>query len=314
MDIKGAITLLVTITSFLAALTYMENGNSSGMPSITTDGNGNSGSYYGNNLILMAGLLAVGVVSLILFFVTEKKRMATPTASSPLVDLKLIGNKTILPVLIMFLILGFTMFMVYQTVPILARAPIPLGLGGNAITSSFILIPFTVVFLILSPIVGIMVRKFGNMTLFIAGSIISVIGYFSIFQFHSSQLEVSASLAIVSTGLALLNTIGMNIVMLSTPKQFGGVTIAMVQVLTFIGMSIGPVVGAMYMESHQVHVDGISNSFSSSSFSSSYPSSEAYYLIFLTAAIASLLFIALAIILKRQDPQAVSESTINHQR
>ena len=309
LDIKGAITLLVTITSFLAALTYMENGNSNGMSSITTDGN--SGSYYGNNMILMAGLLAVGVVSLVLFFVTEKERTtATPTASPPLVDLKLIGNKTILPILVMFLILGFTMFMVYQTVPILARAPIPLGLGGNAITSSFILIPFTVVFLILSPIVGIMVRKFGNMTLFVAGSVISVIGYFSIFLFHSSQLEVSVSLSIISTGLALLNTIGMNIVMLSTPKQFGGVTIAMVQVLTFIGMSIGPVVGAMYMQSHQVHIDGISNSFSSSS----YPSSEAYYLIFLTAAIASLLFIALAIILKRQDPQAVSESTINHQR
>ena len=308
LDIKGAITLLVTITSFLAALTYMENGNS-GMPSITTVGN--SGSYYGNNLILMAGLLAVGVVSLILFFVTEKKRTTSPTASPPLVDLKLIGNKTILPILVMFLILGFTMFMVYQTVPILARAPIPLGLGGNAISSSFILIPFTLVFLILSPIVGIMVRKFGNMTLFIAGSVMSVIGYFSIFLFHSSQLEVSVSPAIVSTGLALLNTIGMNIVMLSTPKQFGGITIAMVQVLTFIGMSIGPVVGAMYMQSHQVHIDGISNSFSSSS---SYPSSKAYYLIFLTAAIASLLFIVLAMILKRQDPQAVSESTINHQR
>lgn len=303
LDIGGAVTLLVTITSFLAALTYVESGNSS-MPFSTTPGNSN-----GNNLLLIPGLLAVGVISLILFFIIEKRR-ATTSTSSPLVDLKLIGNKTILPVLVMFLVLGFTMFMVYQTVPILARAPIPLGLGGNAITSSFILIPFTLVFLILSPMVGVIVGKFGNMMLFIVGSVTSVIGYFSILLFHSSQLEVSVSLAIVSTGLALLNTIGMNIVMLSTPKHFAGVSIAMVQVLTFIGMSIGPVVGAMYMQSHQVHMDGISNS----SSISSYPSSEAYYLIFLTAAIASLFFIVLAIILKRQDIQAISDHTIDHQR
>jgi Na+/melibiose symporter-like transporter len=127
----------------------------------------------------------------------------------------------------MFLILGFSMFMVYQTVPILVRSPIPLGFGGSAITS-FVLIPFTLVFLVLSPAVGgIMVRKFGNINLFIAGSIISAVGYF-ILLFHSNELEVSVSLAIVSTGLAILNTVGMKIVMLSTPKQVAGITIGMV--------------------------------------------------------------------------------------
>ncbi len=311
LDIRGAIIFLIAITSFLAALTYMENGNSSvssGNTTVDTSSNANHHGYDSSGRsILIPTLLSVSIICFILFIITEKKRTITTTA--PLIDFRLITNKTILPVLVMFLILGFTMFMVYQTVPILARAPIPLGLGGNAIASSFILIPFTLVFLILSPIVGIMVRKFGNMILFVAGSVISTIGYFSIFLFHSSQLEVSASLAIVSTGLALLNTIGMNIVMLSTPKQFGGVTIAMVQVLTFIGMSIGPVVGAMYMQNYQVHTDGISNT-----SSASYPSPEAYYLIFLTAAIASLFFVALAIILKRQNSQAISESTINHQK
>jgi Na+/melibiose symporter-like transporter len=77
---------------------------------------------------------------------------------------------------------------------------------------------------VLSPTIGIMVSKFGNIKLFIAGSFISAVGYFSIFLFHYTELQVSVTLAIVCSGLALLNTIGMNIVMLSTPKQFGGIT------------------------------------------------------------------------------------------
>ena len=85
--------------------------------------------------------------------------------------------------------------------------------------------------------------------------------------------------------------------MLSTPKQFGGITIGMVQVLMFIGMSIGPVVGGMYMQRSQESVGGISTSF---------PSSEAYDLIFLIAFIASLSFVVLAIILKRENPSSIA--------
>jgi hypothetical protein len=283
LDIRGVVALAVTITLFLNTLTYMENDDAEKESAAGDD-----------NLILIIGLLGSAVVSLILFIVAEKK------ATSPIVDLKLIVNKTIFPILIMFLLLGFTMFMIYQTVPILVTAPIPLGFGGSAITSSFVLLPFTLVFLVLSPTVGIMVGKFGNIKLFIAGSVISAIGYFSIFIFHSTELEVSVSLAIVSTGLALLNTIGMNIVMLSTPKQFGGITIGMVQVLMFIGMSIGPVVGGMYMQRYQESsvVDAISTSF---------PSPVAYDLIFLTASTASLSFVVLAIILKRENPSSIAD-------
>jgi hypothetical protein len=155
------VALAVTITLFLTTLTYMENDDAENKSAAGND-----------NLILIIGLLGSAVVSLILFIVAEKK------ATSPIVDLKLIVNKTIFPILIMFLLLGFTMFMIYQTVPILVTAPIPLGFGGSAITSSFILLPFTLVFLVLSPTVGIMVGKFGNIKLFIAGSMISAVGYF----------------------------------------------------------------------------------------------------------------------------------------
>ena len=285
LDITGVITLAVTITLFLTSLTYMEN----------YDSNESAGDY---NPIFIIGLAGSAVLSFILFLIVEKK------AISPLVDLRLIANKIIFPVLMMFLILGFTMFMVYQTIPILVRAPAPLGFEGSAITSSLVLLPFTLVFLALSPTVSILVRKFGNMKLFMAGSVISAVGYFSIFLFHFTELEVSITLTIVSSGLALLNTVGMNIVMLSTPKRFGGVTIGMVQVLMFIGMSTGPVVGGIFMERNQESIEGILTS---------YPSPLAYDLIFLAASIASLSFVALAIILKIQKNLSNVSDPIHNQ-
>jgi MFS family permease len=285
LDITGVITLAVTITLFLTSLTYMEN----------YDSNENAGDY---NSIFIIGLASGAILSLILFLTVEKK------AVSPLVNLRLIANKTIFPVLIMFLILGFTMFMVYQTIPILVRAPAPLGFEGSSITSSLVLLPFTIVFLALSPTVSILVRKFGSMKLFMAGSVISAVGYFSIFLFHSTELEVSITLTIVSSGLALLNTVGMSIVMLSTPKRFGGVIIGMVQVLMFAGMSTGPVVGGIFMERNQESIDGILTS---------YPSALAYDLIFLTASIASLSFVALAIILKMQKNLSNLSDPIHNQ-
>lgn len=253
------------------------------------DDNGNK---YSDDLFLIIALLGSAIVSLTLFIIAEKK------TSSPIVNLKLLANKTSLPIVSIFLILGFTMFMVYQTVPILTRAPIPLGFGGSTITSSLVLLPFTLVFLILSPIVSTIVRKFGNIKPLIAGNIISALGYISIFLFHSTELHMAISLAIVSSGLALLNTIGMNIIMLSTPRQFGGITIGIVQVFAFIGMSIGPVIGGMYMQTYQETISGLSTSF---------PSSEAYDLIFLTASISSLSFIILAIILKRELPSSIAD-------
>jgi MFS family permease len=285
LDITGVITLAVTITLFLTSLTYMEN----------YDSNENAGDY---NSIFIIGLASGAILSLILFLTVEKK------AVSPLVNLRLIANKTIFPILIMFLILGFTMFMVYQTIPILVRAPAPLGFEGSSITSSLVLLPFTIVFLALSPTVSILVRKFGSMKLFMAGSVISAVGYFSIFLFHSTELEVSITLTIVSSGLALLNTVGMSIVMLSTPKRFGGVIIGMVQVLMFAGMSTGPVVGGIFMERNQESIDGILTS---------YPSALAYDLIFLTASIASLSFVALAIILKMQKNLSNLSDPIHNQ-
>jgi hypothetical protein len=65
--------------------------------------------------------------------------------------------------------------------------------------------------------------------------------------------------------------------------------------MRIVGSSIGPVLAAMYMQSHQYTVV---NSINNVLMQQSYPNASAYDLIFLTAAILSLVSIVLAIVLR----------------
>jgi MFS family permease len=283
IDIKGAVSLASTITFFLFALSYLEIGEKD-VATINSP----------TNIGIFLFLLIISIISLILFIRFEKKSVV------PLIDLHLITNKTIFSTVITFMILGFTTFMVYQTIPVLVRAPIPIGFGGNALTASMILLPFTIIFLIFSPFVSKIITKLGNLKPFIIASIITFLGFVGIYFFHTNDFQIMISLGVVAIGLALINTIAMNIVLLLTPKQFGGVVIGIVQVFTFTGMAIGPVMSSLYLQSYQT------NFCNEPQECSLIPSSEAFNLIFITAAMASFVFVILGLILKKFIPSNIA--------
>ena len=285
LDVKGSITLAVTIASFLLTLTYIGN-------SVSSSTNNNNVSAYPTQIIVISlGLLSAG--SLALFVFIERR------ASSPLIELSLMTHKILLPANIIILIFGMTMFMVYQTIPILARSPNPLGFGADAVASAMVQLPFMIVFLVFAPSSGFIVSKIGNLKPTIAGTIIMTVGFFSLFMFHSTEFMVAINLAIVASGISLIQVGAFNITMEYTPRQFSGVSLGMSVVLVLIGSSIGPAIAGIYMQTHQeVIAKGVSGN-----SGGSFPSPISYNLIFLTAALVSTISIALVIILKRKMKQ-----------
>jgi MFS family permease len=270
IDIKGAITLSVAIISFLVTLQFLEKAGT-------------------NDLIQIIMFSVASIVSLILFIAIEKK------ALSPLIDFKLLKNRIILPANIISMTVGFTALMVvYQTLPILIRSPPPVGFGGDASSIANVQLPYMIVSLIFSVASGFVVSKFGNLKPTIVGTIITSIGFFVLFLFHSTEASIAAVLVIVAVGLALMLIGSVNVVLTSTPKQFSGISLGMNLLIYLIGSSVGPVIAGIYLQANQVFVeseiDGISASF---------PSPESYNLIFLTAALISVSSIAFAILLNR---------------
>src|ERR687896_569810 len=267
IDIKGAIALTFTVVSFLLVLTLLETSGSNMETAIVPSGNDNRPADFSFSPYIIPFLI-VGVISFTLFIIIEKQE------EYPLVDFKLMLHKSILPANLIIMLVGFSMFMVFQTVPILVRNPEPVGFEEDAISAGRIQLPFAIVLLIFGPV-------------------ITTVGFIGLFMFHSSELLVSANLGILSTGLSLTSVGAMNVIILSTPGQFSGISLGMSSLMRIVGSSIGPALAGMYMQTNQtlLNLDGIRAYF---------PSSLSFNLIFLSAVIVSVVSIALAMILQQR--------------
>jgi MFS family permease len=272
IDIKGAIMLSVTTVSFLITLQLLENAGS-------------------NNLIEIITFSAASIVSLFLFIVIEKK------APFPLIDFKLLKDRIILSANIINMTVGLTALMViYQSLPILIRSPPPLGFGGDASSITTIQLPYMIVSLIFSVASGFVVSKFGNLKPTTIGTIITSIGFFVLFMFHSTEVSISAVLVIVAVGLALMQIGSVNVVLTSTPIQFSGISLGMNLLIYLIGASIGPVIAGTYLQADQIAIES-----ETAMNAVLFPSPESYNLIFLTATLISMSSVAFAILLNKSS-------------
>ncbi|MGC2386683.1 MAG: MFS transporter [Nitrososphaeraceae archaeon] len=290
IDIKGAIALAITVTSFLLVLTLLETSGSNLHAASIANGNANSNDNLPSNANSSSNILPfliIGIIALVSFVIIERRE------KYPLVDFRLMLNKSILPANLIIMLVGFSMFMVFQTVPILVRNPEPVGFGEDAISAGRVQLPFAIVLLIFGPTSGFIVSKLGSLRPIILGTFITTAGFMGLLMFHSTEVLVSVNLGILSTGLSLTSVGAINVIILSTPRQFSGISLGMTSLMRIVGASIGPALAGMYMQTNQtlLNANGIINYF---------PSSISFELIFLSAVIVSVISIVLAIILRQR--------------
>ncbi|MDE1766393.1 MAG: MFS transporter [Thaumarchaeota archaeon] len=264
IDVKGAAALSVTIILFLMGLSYLQD-------------------LHSGNLISLV-FFAASALSVVIFVLLEKR------ITHPLIDLKLLANKVLLPSNIILMTVGISTFMVYQTIPILVRSPQPLGFGGDPVTIANVQLPFMIVSLVVSAASGFFVSRVGNFRLTALGTIICTIGFFSILAFHSTELMISLTLAIISVGLSFSFVGGFNIILVSSPQKVEGISLGMTVLLVLVGQSLGPSLAGMYQQMHQSTIYGMSGSF---------PAAQSYDEIFLTASLISVLSVILVAVLKK---------------
>ena len=266
IDIKGALALSVTIIAFLLALTLVQSGvNARNLPQIEV-------------------AFAVSVVSLAIFVIVERR------IKSPLVDLRLLRDKTLLPSYIILMATGIMMFMTYPAIVQLVRSPMPLGFGGDPVDAANVQLPFMIMFLVFATITPLIINRIGKLNPIIIGAIISLIGSLGLLMFHSTEVTVSTNLAIIASGLSMTITATWNIVVSSSPKSFIGISVGVGALLLFLGMAIGPALTGVYLGSHET-IDGVPGS---------YPSLGTYNLVFLTLGLMSAVSLGFVLILKKR--------------
>ncbi len=254
IDIKGAIALSATITSFLIALTFIENSNSL------------------ENSMEIAGIsFMTSGVSLVLFIFIEKR------TKIPLIEFWLLKQRILLPSYIMMIITGTTIFLVYPTIVQLVRSPQPAGFGGDAVYAAYVQLPFMVVFLIFSSATSYIISKLGKVMPTVLGGAISIAGAIGLLMLHSTGFSVSINLTIIAIGLALTMTAIWNLIVSSAPKEFMGISTGIGALLSFIGMAIGPTLAGTYMHTFHMSIEGATGLF---------PSPESFNMIFLISCCA----------------------------
>lgn len=284
IDIKGSILLAITIVSFLLSLTYLQTPsaedqtlNMSAVGSLNPDSSMNQ----------IIPFLIIGTVALLLFVYQERK------SKYPLIDFRIFLKPPILLSNLIIMIVGLSMFMVFQTVPILVQSPQPIGFGENAISTGIIQLPFAIVLLVFGPTSGFIISKMGSIKPIILGTILTAAGFSILLLFHSTELFISIGLAVLSTGLSLASVGAVNVTILSTPIEYTGVTMGISTMLRIVGSSIGPALAAMYMQTNQslLNIQGISTAV---------PSSFSFSLIFFTALMFSMAAIGMSIVLGKK--------------
>jgi hypothetical protein len=110
-----------------------------------------------------------------------------------------------------------------------------LGFGGEATTVASIQVPFMMIFLLFASFSGIIISKLGNSIPTVLGSITTIIGFFSLFLFHSTAFLVSMNLAVIAAGLSLMRVGGLNIILESAPRQFTGISLGMTALFKMVG-------------------------------------------------------------------------------
>ena len=226
----------------------------------------------------------ITLISLILFIFFSKRN------KNPVISLGIFKQKILLFTNIILMISGLTTFMIYQMLPILIRNPFPVGFEGDAIKVVEIQLPFMIVLFLVSVFSGFLVSKLGNIKPTLLGSMISLLGFFSIFFFHFSEFVIIVNLVIIGIGISFLQVGGFNIITASTPKKLIEISVGVTSLLFIIGMSIGPVISSLFLQNFKTTIYENNNFL---------PSSEAYDLIFLTAASISLLPTILIICIKK---------------
>jgi MFS family permease len=169
-----------------------------------------------------------------------------------------------------------------------------MGIGGNVLDVVFLTLPFSIMSLIFGPASGFIISKIGSYKVILAGSAITTIGFFSILIFHIHAIQLAINLAVIGSGLSLLNMGQININTTSTPIKFIGIFFGINTLFRFIGSAIGPAIAGMFMQANQTIIHtGYSDK------ASYFPSPESFVNIFLCMLILAIVAIFLSTVIKK---------------
>lgn len=275
IDVRGAIMLAVSLTSFLLAITFAGT-----IPATLTE---------------FAVFLAIGIVSIVVFFMLEKR------SKDPLVNLNLMFRKVMISGNMIFILAGVVEYIIFQATPTLATAPSPSGFGLPVSASGMIQLPYAAMVILFGLLAGVYISKRGPrgpLQLLIPGVIIGLVSVGLLAAFHATFWGTALGLAVFGVGFTLVVAAANISMITSNPVEYTGLISSTTTDLRVIGGAIGPIIAGTFMAIFVVpyEINGQVEY---------YPSPMAFNLIFIFAFVVAVAQAVVVLIFRRSAAKAL---------
>jgi EmrB/QacA subfamily drug resistance transporter len=226
LDVVGALILSVSLVSLLLGIS---KGREWGW------GSGNT-----------IGLLALGVVALLVFVVVELR------VREPLVDMRLMALRGVWATNLVALIFGFAMFGTFVLVPTLLELPAVTGYGfGKSVSEAgLFLLPTVLMMLVFGPLAGMLDRRFGPKLPMVLGAIAVTAAFVLPAAGHGATWQILVSGLLTGAGIGLAFASMSNAIIEAVPATQTGEAASVNTIARTIGSSIGTAVIAAVIASN----------------------------------------------------------------
>ncbi|MEU2870458.1 MFS transporter [Streptomyces olivoreticuli] len=194
----------------------------------------------------LLGLTAASLASLAWWTVHELR------TAHPLVDLRLVKDRTVLTADVTILIAGIGIYLLMSLVTRFAQTPATAGygFGASVAVTGLILLPFSVASIASSKVVPVLTRHTSTRLVLPLGCAVALVSMLSFAFAHSGLWELFLAMGIAGLGVGCTFAVIPGIVVGSVPARETGSAISFNQVLRCVGYSTGSALSATVLQAH----------------------------------------------------------------
>ena len=220
LDWPGAVLLSLTL---LALLLSVSRGNAWGWTSVG-----------------VLGLLALAGVAGAAWAWWEKR------ADDPMVDLKMMRERTVWTTNLVTIAAGFGMFASFMLVPQFVQVPAAsgYGFGASGTAAGLFMLPHSALMLVAGTLSGLLGTRYGSKIPLALGSLVAAISYFSLAFVNDHGFQIYLGTALMGFGVGLTLASVASLTVQAVARQQTGVAMGMNAIMRLMGGAVGAQVAA----------------------------------------------------------------------
>lgn len=177
------------------------------------------------------GLGVLGIVLLVVWTVVESR------SAHPLVDMTMMRQRTIWPVNLLALAIGFGLFSAFLLIPQYAESSA--GFGDSVTAGALMLLPLSIVMIVVGPLAGRIEARWGAKLPAALGAVSVLAAFLVIALWHDSRTPVILTAALLGLGVGMAFAAMANLVVQSVPADQTGVATGVNTVARTVGGALG---------------------------------------------------------------------------